>query len=311
MSLRLRSLGYIPIYFIKVKTNYTMEYHIREIDYENDIDEIITLLNKSFSSFHNKDKFLWKHFENPFGISYGLLAIDNNAIVGLRMFMRWEFREGAKILKSIRPVDTCTHPDYQGKGIFKRLTLTGLDNIKDEYDLIFNTPNENSRPGYIKMGWKESDKSHQYRLGIINLFTKKYNFKNISSNFLKSSANVDKFSTNSTNQYYQWRYSSDSYKIAEFDDGGILIYKCTYLKGFKTLLLFEIKGAKVNFSAYLSSVCLKNNIIFVYYLNSKINNNLGIGLSISRGSQIVVYKDDDRNIFDRINFNLGDLEGIL
>ena len=41
----------------------------------------------------------------------------------------------------------------RGLGIFRTLTLAILDRHADEIDLVFNTPNAASRPGYLKMGW--------------------------------------------------------------------------------------------------------------------------------------------------------------
>ncbi len=56
----------------------------------------------------------------------------------------------------MRAVDTATHPDAQGRGVFSRLTLGALDELRDEgVSFVFNTPNERSRPGYLKMGWRE------------------------------------------------------------------------------------------------------------------------------------------------------------
>lgn len=47
-----------------------------------------------------------------------------------------------------------THPDFRGRGWFKRLTLHGLEVLKqDGTACVFNLPNGNSRPGYLKMGW--------------------------------------------------------------------------------------------------------------------------------------------------------------
>jgi hypothetical protein len=51
--------------------------------------------------------------------------------------------------------DTATHPDFRGRGIFSRLTLGALDELRDEgVDFVFNTPNDQSRPGYLKMQWQ-------------------------------------------------------------------------------------------------------------------------------------------------------------
>lgn len=97
--------------------------------------------------------FRWKHFENPFGPSFMLLAEADDRIVGLRAFMRWRFTTGDRDLTAVRAVDTATHPDYQGRGIFSTLTLAAIDALRGEVDLVFNTPNEKSLPGYLKMGW--------------------------------------------------------------------------------------------------------------------------------------------------------------
>ena len=53
-------------------------------------------------------------------------------------------------------MDTATHPDFQRQGIFSRLTLTLLERLESEeqLDLVFNTPNADSRPGYLRMGWE-------------------------------------------------------------------------------------------------------------------------------------------------------------
>ena len=99
--------------------------------------------------------FRWKHLENPFGASVMLVAEADSRIVGLRAFMRWAFRSGDMRVRAVRAVDTATHPDYQGRGIFRRLTLEALELMKGDVDLVFNTPNKKSGPGYLKMGWRE------------------------------------------------------------------------------------------------------------------------------------------------------------
>ena len=71
-----------------------------------------------------------------------------------RVLMRWEFVEHGRVVHAVRAVDTATHPDYQGRGIFTRLTLHALDELRHEIDFVFNTPNDQSRPGYLKMGWQ-------------------------------------------------------------------------------------------------------------------------------------------------------------
>jgi GNAT superfamily N-acetyltransferase len=99
--------------------------------------------------------FSWKHEHNPFGRSPGWVAADDGTVVGFRTFMRWEYQKAdGEVICAVRAVDTATHPRYQGRGIFRRLTLQALDDLRaDDVALVFNTPNEKSRPGYLKMGW--------------------------------------------------------------------------------------------------------------------------------------------------------------
>lgn len=104
-----------------------------------------------------RDFFAWKHDENPFGRSPMWVAELDGELVGFRTFLRWEFvDDDGSVRRAVRAVDTATHPDHQGKGIFTRLTRGALDELEDEgVDFVFNTPNDKSRPGYLKMGWEQ------------------------------------------------------------------------------------------------------------------------------------------------------------
>lgn len=120
---------------------------------------IIELLKKSLgeSAIPKSERlWLWKHEENPFGKSFVLLSEQDGELIGLRAFLQWQWKNESKEWKTIRAVDTATHPAHQGKGIFKKLTLQQVEMCKkDGIDFVFNTPNDQSRPGYLKMGWQQ------------------------------------------------------------------------------------------------------------------------------------------------------------
>jgi hypothetical protein len=101
--------------------------------------------------------FAWKHESSPFGRSPAWLATMDDRVIGFRTFVRWEFEHpDGRIRRAIRAVDTATHPDAQGRGVFRRLTLHGVDVERAAgTDFVFNTPNDKSRPGYLTMGWHE------------------------------------------------------------------------------------------------------------------------------------------------------------
>jgi GNAT superfamily N-acetyltransferase len=101
------------------------------------------------------DFFRWKHWQSPFGPSFMLVAETDGRLVGLRAFMRWRFEAGGRGVRAVRAVDTATHPDYQGRGVFSQLTRAALEQLQGDVDLVFNTPNASSLPGYLKLGWQE------------------------------------------------------------------------------------------------------------------------------------------------------------
>ena len=99
--------------------------------------------------------FDWKHAQNPFGPSPAWVAVHQGEIVGFRTFLRWQFEHpDGRVRNAVRAVDTATAPAFQGKGIFRLLTMAAVDELTAEpVDFVFNTPNDNSRPGYLRMGW--------------------------------------------------------------------------------------------------------------------------------------------------------------
>lgn len=127
---------------------------------EADIPEIVSLLKLSLgeSLMPKSEQFWrWKHVDNPFGHSPVLLAMNEGSIVGVRAFMRWAWQAENRRIEAVRAVDTATHPDFQGKGIFSKLTKALLTRCQElNIQMVFNTPNEKSKPGYLKMGWKEA-----------------------------------------------------------------------------------------------------------------------------------------------------------
>lgn len=143
-----------------------MSRHSDRLDFRpaapEDVPAIVALTRLSLgeqSTEKSEAFWRWKHEQNPAGPSPVLLAWAGDRLVGVRAFMRWTWTDGRRDYRALRAVDTATHPDYRGRGIFKQLTLRLIEECKREGDdFIFNTPNEQSRPGYLKMGWRQVGK---------------------------------------------------------------------------------------------------------------------------------------------------------
>jgi len=122
-----------------------------------DVPEILRLID---TSYDRQDDLLrlrywrWKHEANPFGASPCLVAESNGRLVGVRVFLRWAWQSGDRTVRAVRAVDTATHPEWRGRGIFSRLTLRLVEQMQREgISFVYNTPNAKSMPGYLKMGW--------------------------------------------------------------------------------------------------------------------------------------------------------------
>jgi GNAT superfamily N-acetyltransferase len=125
----------------------------------DDRPEILELMVSSLGwqrDERHRALFSWKHDDNPFGRSPAWVGVEEGRILGFRTFMRWSFDVDGSVRSAVRAVDTATHPDARGRGLFRSLTLAALDDLRSEQvDWVFNTPNDQSRPGYLKMGWSE------------------------------------------------------------------------------------------------------------------------------------------------------------
>ena len=125
-----------------------------------DIDEIVEVCSAALGWADpewDRRLFAWKHSANAFGPSMVLVAEDHTGILAVRPFMMWRFASKHGTMRAARAVDTAVRPDSQGRGLFRQLTEFGLDHLRTQgIAFVFNTPNEQSRPGYLKMGWNDA-----------------------------------------------------------------------------------------------------------------------------------------------------------
>lgn len=122
-----------------------------------DTPEILDLIAASYGQPNDSGRpqyWRWKHIANPFGTSPCLVAELKGRIVGVRAFLRWTWRSGSREVRSVRAVDTATHPEWRGQGIFSQLTKRLVEQVRHEgVSFVYNTPNALSMPGYLKLGW--------------------------------------------------------------------------------------------------------------------------------------------------------------
>jgi GNAT superfamily N-acetyltransferase len=231
---------------------------------EADIPAIVSLLRLSLGETlmaKSEAFWRWKHINNPFGPSPVLLAEEGDTLVGVRAFMRWEWTLNGSVIKAVRAVDTATHPDFQGKGIFKKLTLLSVERCQGEgVQFIFNTPNAISMPGYLKMGWHEHGRMPISVFPVLPRFKKcvprstQYVGEAVARELRQVKSGT--LATHTSKAFLEWRYASnpnDRY-LELYADGNRIIFRIKPGKRFTEMRIVEGFYTGKNSGAFYSLI---------------------------------------------------------
>lgn len=303
---------------------------IREANHQ-DIPQILNVLKASLgetSSKKTEEVWRYKHIDNPFGESLVLLAEEDDEVVGVRAFMRWQWQKGEQVYSAFRAVDTATHPAHQGKGIFKKLTLKALEIGKQRGDhFVFNTPNSQSKPGYLKMGWEEVDrlkihlrpvnllksKNEDFKYGIFGKEEDSHELFKLNFNQLKGTG---KIFTPKEITYFKWRFLNNPLQkyIIVFDDEYFIAGYLKNRTGFKEFRISEAivsgKGKKTAKTVILKLAKSSGAKVLSISLNSGINFKTGFSGDFG---PVLTFKPIHLNEPQFLNlktwsYSLGDLE---
>ncbi|CAH7394634.1 putative N-acetyltransferase domain-containing protein [Vibrio chagasii] len=278
-----------------------MNINVKKVDWHDKelVSAISNLLNSSFGTSDNlyfRCEFLvWKHKKNPFGESISYVAFDDDYnLLGLRTFLKWRFKINSETYHAVQPVDTATSPVARGKGIFSLLTRKALGDVNNE--IVFNRPNKNSFPGYLKMGWLYQG---DIRFGImprLKAYTNKHiigeriNEETFTHKNFSIHMNSDlRLRTETSPNFLKWRFLDIpglNYKIIHVGESLSLVYKikkrlslnelviCDFFgeQGdvSKTELFSTLQSLLVNEKCHYAVVCFKDRPLGVASLFFKV-----------------------------------------
>jgi GNAT superfamily N-acetyltransferase len=109
----------------------------------------------------------WRFIDTPYGLAPTIVADDGEKLAGSYTIWPTMLNIGGEIVRGGQSMDTMTHPDYRGKGLFTKLAVACFDQLaKDGYEALYGFPNANSYPGFIKrLNWDHvGDVPHWSRL---------------------------------------------------------------------------------------------------------------------------------------------------
>ncbi|EAZ96275.1 hypothetical protein FBBAL38_02610 [Flavobacteria bacterium BAL38] len=303
-------------------------------------NNLVSSFLSSASLAHNQtikddEWFYWKFRDNPFGESILACAMEDNVIVGCVALGMQDFVCQENTIKAAMSFETFVHPNYQGKGIFKKLIdLAETESRNRGIKFLLNFPNSNSLPGFKKSGWRSIDCSEYWIKGS-DFFKILFNIRDIRKSFLPNPSNLkslnkDKLSLlndfNKDNlsfesilneKYIEWRffkYPMSEYAIINNDDL-FSIARVGYRGGLKESQVLTVKNKSqknISISDLIKEYKKKTNydiISFPISKKNKIRKNIARLLFIKVPSKTnVTYKIINQG--DQFNFESIELSAI-
>lgn len=133
----------------------------------DDVDAFLDLHSRIFDDGQSRRWFAWKYEDNPYVDHVPILVAEaDGELVGARPLFALDMSVGGDRRLALQPADTMVHPDHRRQGLFTEMTEAAIDRYSDgEASFFFNFPNQQSRPGYLNLGWENvADWSTYYRI---------------------------------------------------------------------------------------------------------------------------------------------------
>ncbi|THD58919.1 GNAT family N-acetyltransferase [Phenylobacterium sp.] len=110
------------------------------------------LLNAAFATESFSPAALaWRYRDNPAGAVVGADAWDGERLAAHYVTCPLEARIDGQAVRGLLSLNTATHPDYQGRGLFTKLAEAAYARgAESGYGFVIGVANANSTPGFLR-----------------------------------------------------------------------------------------------------------------------------------------------------------------
>lgn len=138
-------------------------------DEEQHLDGVVKLeqiLWKNHSVDQLKEIFKWKYPVCK-GRAKGFVALSDGIVVGFRGLFIQNYRHNDKVVPVAVLGDAAVDPEFQGNGIFSKLTRMAIEICREDgiLHILGLSSNSKSTPGNLKMGWEPLIRK-RFRIGL-------------------------------------------------------------------------------------------------------------------------------------------------
>jgi GNAT superfamily N-acetyltransferase len=93
----------------------------------------------------------WRYRDNPIGTVVGADAWDGERLAAHYAVCPLEAAVEGRVIRGLVSLNTATHPDYQGRGLFSRLAESAYEQgATAGYEFVVGVANANSTPGFLR-----------------------------------------------------------------------------------------------------------------------------------------------------------------
>jgi len=93
----------------------------------------------------------WRFLTTPIGPVWTSLAMAGDRCAGSYTLCPTELNIGGRVVKGAQSLDTMTHPEFRGQGLFVKLANHCYEQaVAEGCSMVYGFPNENSYPGFIR-----------------------------------------------------------------------------------------------------------------------------------------------------------------
>jgi len=117
------------------------------------LNKYAALLKACFPNAHHLgSQYLhWLYVDNPCGHAVGMDAMVGETLAAHYVCIPTRVVVLGKEVKALLSLNTATHPDYRGKGLFTKLAeLTYQAAAEANFSLVYGVANANSTPGFVR-----------------------------------------------------------------------------------------------------------------------------------------------------------------
>lgn len=220
-----------------------------------DIENLYLLFQIIFHKQRTINEFKNQFLNTTLGYSFHAIAKDGEKIVGHNVYIPFRYFKNNEPFLLCLSVDAMIHPDYRGKGLYKKMLNACEEMAKAEgCKMRIGFPNDNSYPVQV-YGFKYNDigrlKTYCLPIKVGKLNNKLRFFNTLSkslsrflilmSNFSKSTNEKDFIFKKDVNDFNKYRYKWFRGKYEHIDiDNVKIIYKDSKFKGLPATFIMDI-----------------------------------------------------------------------